>query len=58
MARTVDWMARLGARLAAAAEAQSPQTPPGLPLGPTLARNAFFAAAVLAHGFRRLLPPY
>ena len=23
-----------------------------------LARNIFFAAVVLAHGFRRLLPPY
>lgn len=56
--RTADWMTRLAASLAAATEAGQPQKPPVLPLLPLMARNLFFAAVVLAHGFRRLLPPY
>jgi ADP-ribosylglycohydrolase len=53
--RSVRWMERLAARFELASESQRP-----LPLfWPGLApRNAFFLAAVLAHGFRRLLPPY
>jgi ADP-ribosylglycohydrolase len=52
--RSVGWIERLGEALA-----QGPGTAvpgyfmPGIPL-----RNAFFMAVVLAHGFRRLAPPY
>ena len=56
--RTVSWMTRLGCQLAAACVDGMPQRPLSLPFLPLLARNAFFAAVVLAHGFRRLLPPY
>ena len=56
--RTTSWMNRLAATLAATLETGQPQKPPGLPLVPLLARNIAFAAVVLAHGFRRLLPPY
>jgi len=56
--RSVDWLTRLGAQLAAVQAGGPPQRPLGLPLLPLLARNLFFTAAVLAHGLRRLLPPY
>lgn len=56
--RTADWMTRLAATLASAIITGQPQKPPGLPFLPLLVRNVFFAAVVLAHGFRRLLPPY
>lgn len=56
--RTVDWMTRLGGQLAAVCADGRPQRPLALPFLPLLARNVFFAAVVLAHGFRRLLPPY
>lgn len=56
--RTVDWMTRLGEHLAAARADGSPQRPLSLPFLPLLARSIFFAVVVLAHGFRRLLPPY
>jgi ADP-ribosylglycohydrolase len=59
--RSVRWMRRLAARLAerfAAAAEPAGHRPlllfwPGL-----LARNLLFLTAVLAHAFRRLLPPY
>lgn len=56
--RTADWMTRLAATLAVVLDTRQPQKPSGLPLLPLLARNIFFAAVILAHGFRRLLPPY
>ena len=56
--RTAEWVTRLGAALAAVLDTWQPQKPPGLPLLPQMVRNAFFTAVVLAHGFRRLLPPY
>lgn len=56
--RTARWMTELAVTLAAALEAKQPQRPPGLPFLPLLARNLFFTVVVLAHGFRRLLPPY
>lgn len=56
--RSVDWMARLGSQLNAATATGSAAPPPRLPLFGLLARNLFFLAVVLSHGFRRLLPPY
>ena len=56
--RTAAWMERLAARLAQHCSARTngkaqPLNWPGLAL-----RNALFIPLVLAHGFRRLLPPY
>ena len=56
--RTADWMTRLGSQLAAVRTGGPPQRPLSLPFLPLLARNIVFAVVVLAHGFRRLLPPY
>jgi ADP-ribosylglycohydrolase len=59
--RSVGWMRRLAGRLAEAVNVP----PAGLATTPltlfwpaVLPRNLLFLAIVLAHGFRRLLPPY
>lgn len=59
--RSIEWMRRLGARLARAFPAQGV----GEQVGPEplfwpalLPRNLFFLTIVLAHGFRRVLPPW
>jgi ADP-ribosyl-[dinitrogen reductase] hydrolase len=55
--RSVAWLEELGRRLAKGADEEHPAPPayfaPGI-----LARNALFLVLVLAHGFRRLAPPY
>ncbi len=56
--RTVSWMQRLSLQLAEVQATGIPQKPLGLPLAPLLARNFLFTTVVLAHGFRRCLPPY
>ncbi|MCK6472931.1 MAG: ADP-ribosylglycohydrolase family protein [Planctomycetes bacterium] len=56
--RTVAWMEGLSECLERAARSGAPERPPRLPAGGVLARNLFFLAVVLLHGFRRLLPPY
>lgn len=56
--RTVDWMERLAGQLADVQETNTPQKPQGLNFLPLLGRNLLFTTVVLAHGFRRLLPPY
>ena len=53
--RSVTWMERLAAQLA---QVQEMQQPLGLPWLPLLGRNLLFTTVVLAHGLRRLLPPY
>lgn len=57
--RSVAWMERLADRLAADRESAAKSHRP-LPLfwPAILPRNVFFLAIVLAHGLRRLLPPY
>jgi ADP-ribosyl-[dinitrogen reductase] hydrolase len=52
--RTPQWMEQLGSRLAAGQEQRA------LPLNwlALALRNVLFIPLVLAHGFRRLLPPY
>jgi hypothetical protein len=57
--RTIAWMTALAERLAnrhASAPAPGPGPAPLFWPG-LIPRNALFAAVVLAHGFRRLLPP-
>ena len=56
--RTTTWMEALGARLAGRCEGTA--SAGAMPLNPLklLARNLVFMLIVLAHGFRRLLPPY
>lgn len=55
--RTVTWMEELVATLDAT-NLQTPIKPPRLPVYGVVPRNLFFLVVVLAHGFRRLLPPY
>ena len=50
--RTVGWIERLAEALAAG------EKPPGYFVPGIVLRNAAFMAIVLAHGFRRLAPPY
>jgi ADP-ribosyl-[dinitrogen reductase] hydrolase len=56
--RSVDWMRRLGRRLADGAVSRAPASPLRLFWPGLLVRNVLFLAIVLLHGFRRLLPPY
>jgi ADP-ribosyl-[dinitrogen reductase] hydrolase len=56
--RTVAWMERLGEQLTAQSRTRHAARPTALPALAILPRNAFFLVVVLAHGFRRLLPPY
>jgi ADP-ribosylglycohydrolase len=56
--RTVRWMEELSQRTYEARISRAPAEPPRLPWWGVVPRNAAFAAIVLAHGFRRLLPPY
>jgi len=56
--RTVPWMERLGRRLGAVVETGQPGEALTLPRIGLAARNAVFLTVALAHGLRRLLPPY
>jgi len=56
--RTVTWMETLAGRLASAAESGRSGQAVSLPVWGVLPRNLFFMLLVLAHGFRRTLPPY
>jgi ADP-ribosylglycohydrolase len=56
--RSVAWMERLGARLAARAEDTARRQAVWINPFALLLRNALFMIVVLLHGFRRLLPPY
>jgi ADP-ribosyl-[dinitrogen reductase] hydrolase len=56
--RTPAWMERLARQLTRVIATSQPETPLSLPLVGVLARNLVFLSIVLAHGFRRLLPPY
>ncbi|HUY89703.1 MAG TPA: ADP-ribosylglycohydrolase family protein [Pirellulales bacterium] len=56
--RTVAWMEQLACRLYEARSRRTPLRPPTLPAWGVLPRNACFAAVVLGHGLRRVLPPY
>ena len=57
--RTISWMERLGSATAQATSEQVSKVPcPRYFVPGVLLRNVFFLVIVLAHGFRRLLPPY
>lgn len=56
--RSVEWMKRLAAQLQQTSCCATTARPVRLPVVPLLARNLAFLAIVLAHGLRRLLPPY
>jgi ADP-ribosylglycohydrolase len=56
--RSVAWMDRLGRQVATVMATSRPAQPPRLLALGLLARNLLFLLVVLAHGFRRLLPPY
>lgn len=56
--RTPSWMERLGSTLAARCHDRANGSAVPLNLPGLIARNAVFIPLVLAHGFRRLLPPY
>ncbi len=56
--RSVSWIEHLANTLCEARRTKTCQKPPRLPAFGILLRNLFFIPVVLAHGFRRLLPPY
>ncbi|MFH1349761.1 MAG: ADP-ribosylglycohydrolase family protein [Pseudomonadota bacterium] len=55
---TPQWMESLGKTLFDVVTKGHSQDSPGIPYPAMLLRNLFFITIVLAHGFRRLLPPY
>lgn len=56
--RTAAWMEDLGRRLDGVRRGGRAEAAPGLPAVGLLFRNIVFAAIVIFHGLRRLLPPY
>jgi len=56
--RSVRWMEELGQRLAQVCSRGEAQRALPVPFYQLFLRNLFFLLVVLAHGFRRLLPPY
>lgn len=56
--RTVSWMEALALKAARAALSGEPGTAQHLSIAGLALRNAGFMVLVLAHGLRRLLPPY
>jgi ADP-ribosylglycohydrolase len=56
--RTIRWMRQLGQQLDIVLKSARAKTPLRLPLIGILLRNLLFAAIVLFHAFRRMLPPY
>jgi ADP-ribosyl-[dinitrogen reductase] hydrolase len=56
--RTVAWMERLAGELYGVRTSGAPRRPPRLRAYGILSRNICFTMVVLAHGIRRLMPPY
>jgi hypothetical protein len=56
--RNAGWLTTLGLQLAASLAAADVGPPPRVPIWAVALRNLLFTTAVLAHGARRLLPPY
>jgi len=56
--RTASWMEKLGGQLAEVSSTGEPQKAFSAPFYGIILRNILFLLVVLAHGFRRMLPPY
>jgi ADP-ribosylglycohydrolase len=56
--RTIRWMRQLGQQLDIVLKSSRAAPPLRLPIIGILLRNLLFAAIVLFHAFRRMLPPY
>ncbi|MBI3865989.1 MAG: ADP-ribosylglycohydrolase family protein [Planctomycetia bacterium] len=56
--RTTAWMERLAGQLSAESRTEKAAPPLRLPVYGVIPRNLVFLGIVLAHGFRRLFPPY
>ncbi len=56
--RTVSWMEDLALKAARAAQSGEPGAAHSISIAGLMLRNAGFFVLVLAHGLRRLLPPY
>jgi ADP-ribosylglycohydrolase len=56
--RSPKWITAQGSRLGEVVASGTRCERMGLPFLPLLLRNAVFAAVVIAHGLRRVLPPY
>ncbi len=56
--RSVEWMEQLGHVTARVVAHGKPERPPSPRVPAIILRNVAFLVVVLAHGFRRLLPPY
>ncbi|HEV2988506.1 MAG TPA: ADP-ribosylglycohydrolase family protein [Candidatus Angelobacter sp.] len=56
--RTMAWIEQVGSRLAEVCATGTPQSAVPLPVWALLPRSIGFTAIMLAHGIRRLLPPY
>jgi len=56
--KSVSWMRKVGSHLAESLSQTSPRKAVSYFVPATLLRNLIFLFVVLAHGFRRLLPPY
>jgi len=56
--RSPKWITAQGARLSEVVSSGAPCKRMELPFLPLLLRNGVFALVVIAHGLRRLLPPY
>jgi ADP-ribosyl-[dinitrogen reductase] hydrolase len=57
-ARSIEWMEHLSMQLGSSLQTGIAERAIRLPIFTSLLRNLFFLFVVLAHGFRRLLPPY
>jgi ADP-ribosyl-[dinitrogen reductase] hydrolase len=56
--RTPAWMTSLSIALADAMDCKQFRSTPKVTFGAVIVRNLFFTLVALAHGFRRLLPPF
>jgi ADP-ribosyl-[dinitrogen reductase] hydrolase len=56
--RSVTYIEALADQLSQFTSSKQAKPPQGLPVYTILARNAFFAAVVIGHALRRLLPPF
>jgi ADP-ribosylglycohydrolase len=56
--RTIAWMERLAGQLEMSSDTRQSNRPNRLPIYGVIPRNLLFLSIVLAHGLRRIFPPY